>query len=147
MRGNRRITFLSPCVTHILHHTGRSPLLPDSSSAPDTIKLQTLLPLLESPKDSLEMPQRCTVTVGNRAWICHLPVGGHRGHRAGGSSGWPVISPLLTEPLRLQDIQRGKCVPTSLDDVEGELQKLESNWVAGSQTVNQKQPGNIVFPT
>ena len=69
---------LNLCHTHPASHQP-FPLLPDSSAAPNTINLWMLLHLLKPPKDSLEMPEPHTVTVGNRAWICHLPVGGHRG--------------------------------------------------------------------
>lgn len=58
-----------------------------------------LLPLLKSPKDSLEMPQRHTVAVGNRAWICHLPDGGRKRQQCSESSGWPVIFPCSLNPF------------------------------------------------
>lgn len=61
-----------------------------------------LLPLFTSPppEDSLEMPPRHIVTVGNRASVTFRWEATDQ-QQCWGSSGWPVISPLFTEPFRL----------------------------------------------
>lgn len=70
------------------------PLFP---TAPNTINLWLFMSFPESPKDSLEMPQQHVVIEGNRAWTCHLPVGG-----SWKSSVWPVTPSCLLNSLFLQ---------------------------------------------
>lgn len=69
-------------LSHILHHTSQPPTSRQLVSSLCHKPLDAIT-LPQLPKDSLEMPQWGTVTVGNRAWICHLPVRGHKGCNAG----------------------------------------------------------------
>lgn len=115
-----------------------------------------LLPLHTSPEDSLEMPQRPIVAVSNRASVTFLWEATAQQH-CWGSSGWPVILPCSLNPfflfyfsLFLSFIKKGtrlQPVLTSLENLEGELQKSGVVLGGGTEDSQSKAPQQQCFPT
>lgn len=110
LRGNRRITFHSPCVTHILHHTSRSPTSRQLFSSWYHKPLDVIAP----PQVPKGFPGNATATYCNRGQqsMDLSPSGGRPQRLQCLGKFWVAGNlSLLAEPFNLQSvssfIQRG----------------------------------------